>query len=98
PLVFQVGVGMHVDAFDEILDAQVPANPWERRFQLAIERDASAIRQRAVGTLAHAADFLEKNHEAADRIGDALRAVRQSGTHGLVPLFLILEDYRALLA
>ena len=31
-----------------------------------------------------------------EKIADGLSAVRQLGAHGLVPLFLILEDYRSL--
>ncbi len=98
-LLFRAGRELHLDAFDEILASQVPANVWERRFLTALERDASAVRHRAIARLASAgAGFSEANRDAIAKIADALRMVRQSGTHGLVPLFLILEDYRALLA
>ncbi len=98
PVHYKVGNDLHVDAFEQILTAQVPANPWERRFQLAIERDISHVRQKAIGKVAGQPDFVEARKEQADHIGDALRAVKQSATSGLVPLFLILEDYRALLS
>ena len=50
------------------------------------------------------ADFLKiliaerhySGKEPLDKIGDALQMVRQLGQHALVPLFLILEDYRSL--
>jgi glutamate dehydrogenase len=87
---------LHVDAFDEILASQVPANAWERRFFTSLEREASAVRQRAAEKLIADKDFLARNRERIDRIGDALQTVRQLGARGLVPLFLILEDYRAL--
>ena len=45
---------------------------------------------------ARVAALIERNRERIDRIGDALGTVKQLGAHGLVPLFLILEDYRAL--
>ena len=57
------------------------------------------MRHRAIAKLASAgAGFADLHRDAIAKIADALRMVRQSGTHGLVPLFLILEDYRALLA
>jgi glutamate dehydrogenase len=95
PLFHQVGRTIHVDAFDELLATQVPGNIWERRFLGSLEREAAAIRQRAVGKLAANAGFVDQHRDWVDRIGDSLRMVRQLGPHGLVPLFLILEDYRA---
>ncbi len=98
-LLFRAGRELHLDSFDEILASQVPANVWERRFLTSLERDASTVRHRAIAKLASAGPgFAEANREAIAKIADSLRMVRQSGTHGLVPLFLILEDYRALLA
>ncbi len=94
PLFHRVGRTLHVDAFDEVLAAQVPGNVWERRFLTSLEREVSAIRQRAVGKLAGSPQFAEQHKEWLDRIGDSLRMVKQLGAHGLVPLFLILEDYR----
>ncbi|HEU0032467.1 MAG TPA: NAD-glutamate dehydrogenase domain-containing protein [Kofleriaceae bacterium] len=94
PLFHRVGRAVHVDKFDEILNAQVPGNVWERRFLTSLEREAAAIRQRAVGKLAANPHFVEQHKEWVDRIGDSLRMVKQLGPHGLVPLFLILEDYR----
>jgi len=87
---------LHVDAFDEILASQVPANAWERRFFTSLEREASSLRKRAAEKLLADKDFIARNRERIDRIGDALQTVRQLGARGLVPLFLILEDYRAL--
>ncbi|MEJ7598037.1 MAG: NAD-glutamate dehydrogenase domain-containing protein [Kofleriaceae bacterium] len=95
PLFHRVGRQLHVDQFDDILANQVPANIWERRFLASLEREAAAVRQRAVAKLAANPKFIEEHREWADRIGDALRMVRQLGAHGLVPLFLILEDYRS---
>ena len=93
----RVGRELHVDAFDELLAAQVPANGWERRFLISLEREAAAVRQQLAGKLAAGgAELIERNRERIDRIGDALGTVKQLGAHGLVPLFLILEDYRAL--
>jgi NAD-specific glutamate dehydrogenase len=92
----RVGRELHVDAFDELLAAQVPANSWERRFQVSLEREAAAVRQAAAGKLAADPELIERNRERVDRIGDSLGTVKQLGAHGLVPLFLILEDYRAL--
>ena len=93
----RVGRDLHVDAFDDILGAQVPANSWERRFLLSLERESAAVRQHAAVKLAAGPELIERNRERIDRIGDALGTVKQLGAHGLVPLFLILEDYRALL-
>jgi glutamate dehydrogenase len=95
PLYHRVGRAIHVDSFDEILAAQVPGNVWERRFLVSLEREVAAIRQRALGKLAAQPQFMEQHREWVDRIGDSLRMVKQLGAHGLVPLFLILEDYRA---
>jgi glutamate dehydrogenase len=95
-LWFRAGKLLHVDAFDEILASQVPANVWERRFLAAIERDAAATRHRAIIALAGDAEFPNKHAGAIAKLADGLKMVRASGTHGLVPLFLILEDYRAL--
>ena len=67
---------------------------WERRFLTSLERESAAIRQRAVGKLAANPQLPEQQKEWLDRIGDSLRMVKQLGAHGLVPLFLILEDYR----
>jgi len=92
----RVGRELHADAFDEILAAQVPANSWERRFLVSLEREAAAVRQQAAAKLAAGPEMIERNRERIDRIGDALGTVKQLGAHGLVPLFLILEDYRAL--
>jgi glutamate dehydrogenase len=97
-LYYRAGRALHLDAFNEILAAQVPANSWERRFFISLEREAAAVRQQAVAKLAALGDFTERHAEKIHRVGDALRTVRQSGAHGLVPLFLILEDYRAVLA
>ena len=98
-IAYKVGRDLHIDAFEGILAAQVPANLWERRFQLAIERDVSYVRAKAIGKLAASPEFVEQHARTiADKLGDALRMVRQSASHGLVPLFLILEDYRAMLA
>ncbi len=96
PLFFRAGKDLHLDEFDKILASQVPANAWERRFQIAIERDVSAVRHRAIAKLAVEPDFIETHKEPIAQIGDTLRAVKAAGTHGLVPLFLVLEDYRAL--
>jgi NAD-specific glutamate dehydrogenase len=93
----RVGRELHLDAFDEVLAAQLPANAWERRFLASVEREAQAVRQQAAARLAAEPDLIERNRERVDRIGDALGTVKQLGAHGLVPLFLILEDYRALL-
>jgi len=95
PLFHRVGRTIHVDKFDEILNAQVPGNAWERRFLTSLEREAAGVRQRAVSKLAANPGFVEQHREWVDRIGDSLRMVKQLGAHGLVPLFLILEDYRA---
>ena len=94
--VHKVGRELHVDAFDEVLATQIPANPWERRFYASLEREASAVRQRAVAKVSTVSDYIEKNRERLDKIGDGLQMVRQLGAHALVPLFLILEDYRTL--
>ncbi|HVK86427.1 MAG TPA: NAD-glutamate dehydrogenase domain-containing protein [Kofleriaceae bacterium] len=96
PAMHRVGRELHVDAFDELLSTQVPANGWERRFYASLEREASSVRQRAVGRMAGGTEFVDKNRDRIDRIGDGLSMVRQLGAHGLVPLFLILEDYRTL--
>jgi glutamate dehydrogenase len=96
PAFHRVGRELHVDAFDELLAAQIPTNQWERRFVSSLEKEASDIRQRAVGKISTSPDYIEKNRERIDRIGDALQMVRQLGAHALVPLFLILEDYRTL--
>jgi len=95
PLFHRVGRAIHVDSFDEVLNAQVPGNLWERRFLSSLEREAAGVRQRAVGKLAGNPQFVEQHREWIDRIGDSLKMVKQLGAHGLVPLFLILEDYRA---
>jgi glutamate dehydrogenase len=92
----RVGRELHVDAFDELLAAQVPANSWERRFLISLEREASAVRQQAAAKLAAGPEVIERNRERIDRIGDALGTVKKLGGHGMIPLFLILEDYRAL--
>ncbi|MBA3396059.1 MAG: NAD-glutamate dehydrogenase [Deltaproteobacteria bacterium] len=94
PLFHRVGRQLHVDAFDEILAAQVPGNVWERRFHTSLERDAATVRQRAVNKLAADPQFVDRHREWVDRIGDSLGMVKQLGQHGLVPLYLILEDYR----
>jgi len=94
PLFLRAGRQLQLDAFDEILGAQVPANVWERRFYTSLEREASVVRQRAVGKLAADKDFVDHHREWVDRIGDSLGMVKQLGQHGLVPLYLILEDYR----
>ena len=96
PAFHRVGRDLHIDAFDDVLSTQIPTNPWERRFFASLEREASAVRQRVVAKVAAAPDYLDKNRERIDRIGDGLQMVRQLGAHALVPLFLILEDYRAL--
>ncbi|MEO8705002.1 MAG: NAD-glutamate dehydrogenase domain-containing protein, partial [Kofleriaceae bacterium] len=95
PVFHRVGRAIHLDTFDEVLAAQVPGNVWERRFLQSLEREAAAIRQRAVGKIAANPALVEQNKEWVDRIGDSLRMVKQLGAHGLVPLFLILEDYRS---
>ncbi len=94
--VHKVGRELHVDAFDEVLATQIPANPWERRFYASLEREASAVRQRAMAKVSTVTDYVDKNRDRIDKIGDGLQMVRQLGAHALVPLFLILEDYRAL--
>ena len=94
PLYLRAGRQLQLDAFDEILGSQVPANLWERRFHTSLEREASGVRQRAVHKLAADKDFVEHHREWIDRIGDSLGMVKQLGQHGLVPLYLILEDYR----
>jgi glutamate dehydrogenase len=94
PLFLRVGKLLQLDTFDEILTSQVPANGWERRFYTSLEREAAVIRQRAVGKLATDKDFADKHRDWIDRIGDSLGMVKQLGQHGLVPLYLILEDYR----
>ncbi|MBA3463335.1 MAG: NAD-glutamate dehydrogenase [Deltaproteobacteria bacterium] len=96
PAFHRVGRELHVDSFDELLAAQIPTNQWERRFVASLEKEASAVRQRGVAKISTSPEYLEKNRERIDRIGDALQMVRQLGAHALVPLFLILEDYRAL--
>ena len=94
PLYLRAGRQLQLDTFDEVLLSQVPGNVWERRFHTSLEREASVIRQRAVGKLAADKDFVDKHREWIDRIGDSLGMVKQLGQHGLVPLYLILEDYR----
>ncbi len=96
PAFHKVGRDLHIDAFDEVLATQIPTNPWERRFFASLEREASAVRQRVVAKVSAAPDYLDKNRDRIDRIGDGLQMVRQLGAHALVPLFLILEDYRQL--
>ncbi|MGN6107326.1 MAG: NAD-glutamate dehydrogenase domain-containing protein [Kofleriaceae bacterium] len=96
PVFHQIGRELHVDSFDEILATQVPSNAWERRFFSSLEREVSSVRLFAAAKLATTTDFLDRNRERIDRIGDALQTVKQLGPHGLVPLFLILEDYRQL--
>jgi glutamate dehydrogenase len=86
---------LHVDTFVDLLAAQVPANGWERRFLSSLEREASAIRQLAVSKLAANPGYVEQHRELIDRIDDSLRMVKQFGGHGLVPMYLILDDYRA---
>ncbi|MBK9035357.1 MAG: NAD-glutamate dehydrogenase [Myxococcales bacterium] len=90
----RVGRELHVDTFDEQLAAQVPANSWERRFLSSIEREAAAIRQLGVSKLANNPAYIEQHRDQIDKIADSLRMVKQFGGHGLVPMYLILEDYR----
>jgi glutamate dehydrogenase len=94
PLFHRVGKTLHLDVVDDTLLAQIPSNVWERRFLTSLEREAAAIRQRGVGKLAANPQLPEQHKDWLDRIGDSLRMVKQLGAHGLVPLFLILEDYR----
>jgi glutamate dehydrogenase len=91
----RVGHELHVDTFDEMLAIQVPGNPWERRFLSSLERESSAIRQLAVAKMAADPGYVERHRALIDRIADSLRMVKQFGGHGLVPMYLILEDYRA---
>ncbi|MBM4357206.1 MAG: NAD-glutamate dehydrogenase [Deltaproteobacteria bacterium] len=93
----RAGQSLELDTFHEVLATQLPANTWERRFLVSLEREAASVRQAATRKLATDASLPERNFERVVRIGDALRMVRQLGAGGLVPLFLILEDYRALL-
>jgi glutamate dehydrogenase len=94
PLFFRVGRDLHVDQLDALLAKQIPSNTWERRFYSSLEREAAAIRQLGVSKLAGIPDYLERNRERLDRIADSMRMVDQLGSHGLVPLYLIIEDYR----
>ncbi len=93
----RAGNSLELDTFSDVLSTQLPANTWERRFHVSLEREAANVRQRATGKLANDAALPERSVERVVRIGDALRMVRSLGAGGLVPLFLILEDYRALL-
>ena len=95
PLYHRVGRDLHVDTFDELLAAQVPANVWERRFHSSLEREAAAIRQLGVTKLASNPTYVEQHRDRIDRIADSLGMVKQLGGHAHVPLYLILEDYRA---
>ncbi|MGE0548918.1 MAG: NAD-glutamate dehydrogenase domain-containing protein [Kofleriaceae bacterium] len=94
PLFERVGRELHVDVLDQMLGVQVPANMWERRFHSSLEREAAAIRQLGVTKLATNSGYIEQHRDRIDRIADSLRMVKQLGGHGLVPLYLILEDYR----
>ncbi len=94
PVFHRVGRVLHLDRFDEVLGSQVAGNVWERRFLSSLERESSAIRQRALGKLASEPQLPERHKDWLAKIGDSLRIVKQLGGHGLVPLFLILEDYR----
>ncbi len=94
PLFHRAGRTLHLDTVEEVLVGQIPSNVWERRFLTSLERESAAIRQRAVGKLAANPQLPEQHKDWLDRIGDSLRMVKQLGAHGLVPLFLILEDYR----
>ncbi|HEY4056923.1 MAG TPA: hypothetical protein VGM39_09945, partial [Kofleriaceae bacterium] len=96
PAFHKIGKDLFVDAFEDILATQVPANVWERRFHATLEREAASVRQKAVARLIDSPDFIDKNRERIDKIGDGLTMVRQLGGHGLIPLSLILEEYRAL--
>ena len=93
-LFARVGHELHVDTFDEMLALQVPGTPWERRFLSSDEREASSIRQQAVGKMAADDGYVERHRVRIDAIADSLRMVKQFGGHGLVPMYLILEDYR----
>ncbi len=94
-LLRRVGRELHVDAYDELLTVQVPANGWERRFLSSLEREAAAIRQLGVTKLASNPGYVDQHKDNIDRIADSLRMVKALGSHGLVPMYLILEDYRA---
>ncbi len=95
PMYYRVGRELHVNTLDQALAAQVPANIWERRFLTSLERGASWVRQEAIAKLAADPGYIEKHKDRIGSIGDTLRMVKQTGGHGLVPLYLILEDYRA---
>ena len=90
----RVGHELHVDSFDDLLALQVPGNSWERRFLSSVEREASAIRQVAVAKMAADDGYVERHKDRIAAIADSLRMVKQFGGHGLVPMYLILEDYR----
>jgi glutamate dehydrogenase len=90
----RVGRELHVDVFDELLAAQVPANGWERRFHASLERESAAIRQLGVTKLASEVGYVDRCRDRINAIADSLRMVKQFGGHGLVPMYLILEDYR----
>ncbi len=94
-LLRRAGRELHVDAYDELLATQVPANGWERRFLSSLEREASAIRQLGVTKINSNPGYLDQKRDHIDQIADSLRMVRQLGGHGLVAMYLILEDYRA---
>lgn len=94
----RAGHSLELDTFNEVLAIQLPTNTWERRFYVSLEREASAVRQRATAKLAIDASLPERNFDRVTRIGDGLQLVRSLGVGGLVPLFLLLEDYRALLS
>ena len=95
PLFQRVGRELHVDTFDEQLALQVPANSWERRFLSSVERGVADIRQLGVSKLAADPAYIEKHREPIERIADSLRMVKRFGGHGLIPMYLILDDYRA---
>ena len=93
-LFHRVGRELYVDTFDEMLAAQVPANGWERRFLSSLERESAAIRQLGMTKLAGDPSYVERHRDRIAQIADSLRMVKQFGGHGLVPMYLILEDYR----
>ena len=95
PMFQRVGRELHVDTFDEQLALQVPANSWERRFLSSVERGVAEIRQLGVSKLAADPAYIEKHREPIERIADSLRMVKRFGGHGLIPMYLILDDFRA---
>lgn len=98
----ELGEGLFFRWVNRLLEEQPPRDIWETHFHRRLSREIFSLREVVIKHVfdTHGGSvpaFLEHHEEGVAHIADTIHMITNSPTTALIPIFVLLEDYRRLL-